>query len=226
MDAWTRTKLNLFLITEKSELHLLDVNTIEYFLPKVEKIKKLISGISNQPTLQFTRDLKKTSPGEICCPDFDKVRMLIPSESWVLIKLLSTSKATHKNRQSSNRATSHSQDTQWQCLIFFVLLALSFFLQYACLRVDFSLSKHWYKSLKNGSLLSFSHYTRFSSAPELGSILSGGSEQTIESAIFSYGISGAICKLLDGKLRLIFLSCSSWRMGWLENFPCSILPFC
>lgn len=164
----------------------------------------------------------KTSP-EISCPDFDKVRMLIPTESWVMIKILSTSKAAHTSSQSRKGATYHSpKDMAW----FFILLALSFYLQYACLRVDSSLSKHSYKSFKNQSLLCFSHHTRFSSAPELGSILSGGSEQTIESAMFLFGVSGAICKLSDGKLRLVLLCCSSWRVEWLENFPYSILLFC
>lgn len=165
----------------------------------------------------------KTSPEDVSCPDFDKVRMLIPAESWVLIKLLSTSKAAHTSRQSRNGATYHSpKHIAW----FFILLALSFYLQYACLRVDSTPSKHSYKSLKNQSLLSFSQHTRFSSAPELGSILSGGSEQTIESTMVLYGVSGAICKLSDGKSRLVLLCCSSWRVEWLENFPCCVLLFC
>lgn len=65
MDDQTESELNIFLITEKCELHLLNVNTIQHFLPKAEKIKKLISGISDQPTLQFTRDPMKTFPEEI-----------------------------------------------------------------------------------------------------------------------------------------------------------------
>lgn len=115
-----------------------------YIEPLAEGTGYLISGISCQLMQRFTTDMMNHPPEEEGI--FNKVKDAYPNRIW------SANNAADRARtwwSITIRTPHHTLDFFFNFSTFFC-----FFLQYACLRVSASLTKHWSKSLPNQSLLS------------------------------------------------------------------------